>query len=99
VLDELRLYFVMDVHRDERVFLNELSFKVPQVKTGMGRKPTKYKADICSFRLDKLLEPILKDDWQLEDIRDTFKGKLRLHVFKKDVWIWDGESSNVKKGF
>ena len=96
-LDELGLFFVMDVHKDEKVFLHEPSFKVPQAKTGAGRKPTKLKADFSSFRLDKLLEGISEDNWKLEDIRDTVKGKLRLHVYKKEIWTWDGKSINSKK--
>lgn len=96
-LDELRLFFVMDVHKDEKVFLQEPSFKVPEAKKGAGRKPKKLKADICSIRLDKLKEEIIEDDWKLEEIRDTVKGKLRLRVYKKEIWTWDGESSKAKK--
>jgi SRSO17 transposase len=96
-LDELGLFFVMDVHKDEKVFLQEPSFKIPEPKTGAGRKPKKLKADVCSFRLDKLQEGIIEDDWRLENIRDTVKGKLRLLVYKKEIWIWDGKSSKAKK--
>lgn len=96
-LDGLGLFFVMDVHKDEKVFLQEPSFNVPEAKTGAGRKPTKLKADICSFRLDRLQEEILEDDWKLEGIRDTVKGKLRLLVFKKEIWTWGGKSSKAKK--
>ena len=50
--------YVMDVHKEERVFLQEPSFKIPEAKPGSERKPTKLKADFCSFRLDKLQEAI-----------------------------------------
>lgn len=96
-LDELGLFFVMDVHKDEKIFLQEPSFTVPTAKTGSGRKPTKLKADVCSFRLDKLRERISQDEWKLEDIRDTVKGKLKLWVYKREVWTWDGKSSKAKK--
>jgi SRSO17 transposase len=96
-LDELSRFFVMDVHKDEKVFLQEPSFKVPDKKQGRGKKPTKLKADICSVRLDKLQKDILDDDWKLEDIRDTVKGRLRLQVYKKEIWTWDGESEKAKK--
>lgn len=96
-LDDLGLFFVMDVHKDETVFLQEPSFTVPGAKAGSGRKPTKLKADVCSIRLDKLQEEIPEDQWKLEDIRDTVKGKLRLLVYKKEVYTWDGKSSKAKK--
>ena len=96
-LDELDVFFVMDVHKDEKVFLQEPAIKVPEAKTGKGRKPTKPKADICSIRLDRLQEEIPVCDWELENIRDTVKGKLQLHVCKKEIWTWDGKSSKAKK--
>lgn len=96
-LDELGLFFVMDVHKDERIFLHEPSFKVPEAKNSSGRKPTKLKADFNSIRLDKLQEGIPEGDWKLEDIRDTVKGKLQLQVYKKEIWTWDGKSQNAKQ--
>lgn len=96
-LDELGQFFVMDVHKDEKVFLQEPSFKIPEAKTGAGRKPKKLKADVDSFRLDKFQEAIPDHEWKLEDIRDTVKGKLRLRVYKTEVWTWDGESTKAKK--
>lgn len=96
-LDELALFFVLDVHKDEKVFLQEPSFKGPKAKEDSGRKPTKLKADINSIRLDKLIKEIPEDDWKLEYIRDTVKGKLQLLVFKKEVWTWDGKSGKAKK--
>jgi SRSO17 transposase len=96
-LDDLGQFFVLDVHKDETVFLEEPSFAVPKAKAGSGRKPKKLKADVTSIRLDKLQEEIPEDEWKLEDIRDTVKGRLRLFVYKKEVYTWDGESSTAKK--
>lgn len=96
-LDKLKLFFVMDVHKDEKVFLKKPSFKVPEAKKGSGRKPQKLKSDLCSIRLDKLQEEIVDGDWKLEEIRDTVKGKLRLFIYKKEIWTWDGESPKAKK--
>ena len=96
-LDGLGLFFVMDVHKDETVFLQEPSFSIPEEKASAGRKPTKLKASFDRVRLDKLQENIPGDEWKLEDIRDTVKGKLQLWVYKTEVWTWDGESSKAKK--
>lgn len=96
-IDELGLFFVMDVHKDERVFLREPLFTVPQTKPGRGRKPTKIKADVPSVRLDKILEDIPQHQWELENIRDTVKGKLQLWIYKKEVWTWDGEKPRTTK--
>lgn len=96
-LDELELFFVMDVHKDEKIFLQEPSFNIPKAKIGVGRKPTKLRADVCSFRLDRFQEGIPDEDWKLEYIRDTVKGKLLLWVHKREIWVWDGKRSKAKK--
>jgi len=78
--DDLGQFFVLDIHKDETVFLEEPSFVVPKAKVGSGRKPKKLKADVTSIRLDKLQEEIPEDEWKMENIRDTVKGRLRLFV-------------------
>lgn len=96
-LDELELFFVMDVHKDEKIFLQEPLFNIPKAKIGVGRKPTKLRADVCSFRLDRFQEGIPDEDWKLEYIWDTVKGKLLLWVHKREIWVWDGKRSKAKK--
>ena len=96
-LDDLGQFFVLDVHKDETIYLDEPSFFVPKKKSGRGRKPTKYKADKKAIRLDKLLNQIQDNEWQLEEIRDTTKGKLRLYVYKIQVWTWNGEEKEARR--
>jgi len=33
----------------------------------------------------------------LEDVRDSVKGKIRLFVFKTQVWTWDGKEPAARK--
>jgi len=96
-LDDLGCFYVMDVHKDERVFLEEPAFSIPPSNPGKGRNPTKLQPNIKSMRLDKLVTLIADNSWKLEEIRDTVKGKLMLLVHKQNIWIWDGESEKAKK--
>ncbi len=96
-LDELRQFFVLDVHKDETVYREEPSFSVPEKKSKNGRKPTKLRANKNAIRLDRLINQIDKKDWKLEEIRDTTKGKLRLLVYKTEIWTWDGEEKSARK--
>ena len=91
-IDDMGLFFVLDVHKDETVFLQELHFEVPECKSKKGRAPENLKADTEALPLDRLQERIQPQDWKLEKIRDTNKGLLRLWVYKTDVWSWDNES-------
>jgi len=95
-IDELGKFFVLDVHSDETVYLEKTNFSVPQKKSSKGRKPTKLKADKQTIRLDEIKNQIQSDEWHLEEIRDTTKGKLKLYVYKKQVWTWDGKESQAR---
>ena len=96
-LDELGLFFVLDVHKDETVYLEEPSISVPQKKPGKGRNPTKLKADKQAIRLDELKKNIKADEWKLEKVRYTTKGILKYYVYKTEVWQWNGIDEKAKK--
>ncbi len=96
-LDELGQLFVLDVHKDEKVFLQEPTISVPEKKSGKGRKPKKLKSDIESIRLDNLVKNIKLEDWKLEKIRDTLTGELWLNIYKIGVWTWDGFEPKARR--
>ena len=96
-IDDMGLFFVLDVHKDETIFLQEPHFEVPERKSKKGRAPENLKADTDALRLDCLQERIQPQDWKLEQIRDTTKGLLRLWVYKTDVWSWDNQSMYPNK--
>lgn len=95
-LDDLGCFYVLDVHKDEKVFLEEPEITVPSAKPGRGRKPVKAQSNIEPIRLDKLVSSVTEKQWKLEEIRDTVKGKLKLYIHKQNVWIWDGKSKKAK---
>ena len=47
--------------------------------------------------MDVLINQIQAKEWKLEEIRDTTKGKLRLYVYKTQVWTWDGQEKKARK--
>ncbi len=96
-LDDLEQFFVLDVHKDETVYTEEPFFSIPKKKPGKGRKPTKYRPDKKAIRLDVLINQIQDKEWKHEEIRDTTKGKLRLYVYKTQVWTWDGHEKKARK--
>lgn len=96
-LDDLGCFYVLDVHKDEKVFLEEPTFSIPPSKPGKGRKPTKLQPNIQPIRLDKFAASMTGEKWKLEEIRDAVKGKLMLYVHKQCIWTWDGKSEKAKK--
>ena len=96
-LDELNQFFVLDIHKDEKVYVEEAKIEVPQKKEGRGRIPKNKQAIGESIRVDKLKDSLSQQDWKLEYIRDTVQGKLSLHICKKEVWVWDGKEDRARK--
>ncbi len=96
-IDELEQFFVLDVHKDEKIFLEEPVFTIPEKKSTKGRCPEKLKSNKASIRLDALCNTLKNEDWKLEEIRSTTKGILKLYVYKTTVWSWNGESETAKK--
>jgi len=96
-IDELNLFFVLDVHKDETIFEQEPRIEVPEKQSNRGRTPKNLKADKTALRLDNLIQKIPENAWRKEKIRDTTTGKLYLYVYKTEVWTWDGTEASARK--
>jgi SRSO17 transposase len=94
-LDERGLFFVLDVHKDETVFLEEPLIAVPGPTGKKGRRPKKLKADKAAVRLDGYGKGLSGNDWEKVKIRKTAKGWLKLLVHKCRVWSWDGKEGSA----
>lgn len=94
-LDERGLFFVLDVHRDEMVYLEEPPIAVPQPGGNGGPKPKNPKTDRIPFRLDTYLASLLDQHWEKAKIRKTAKGWLKLKIHTCRVWSWDGKADRA----
>ena len=90
-LDQMHEIFMVDVHKDQRIYLEDPDPIVPPPKSNKGRKPSKLKAQTTAIRIDKWAAQQPKDSWQRIHVRDTTKGKLLVDILHKRVWLWDGE--------
>jgi SRSO17 transposase len=86
---------MMDVAKNQRIYLEDPDPIVPKPKSGKGRNPTKLKAQTDSIRVDKWALQQPADAWQRMYVRDTTKGKLLVDILHKRVWLWDGQESKA----
>jgi len=96
-LDELGQFYVLDVHKDETVFLTEPSFSVPECKGKRGRKPTELKPKIEPIQLQKYIETLSDKDFTIEKIRKTSKGWKYAKVHTVNLWHWDGKEDKARE--
>jgi SRSO17 transposase len=96
-LDERDLFYVLDVHRDERIYEEEPQIAVPPRTHPQGRPPTQLRADREPIRLDRYCVALSSDDWELVKIRKSQKGWVKRKVHVATVWVWDGKEAKARR--
>lgn len=89
-LDKEGLFYVLDIHKDETVFLEEPVLLIPKKSKKKGRTPTKIMPNIEAIRVDKYCKNLKDIDFKLVTVRKTAKGWKRLQIHTVTVWHWDG---------
>jgi SRSO17 transposase len=95
-LDEENLFYVLDIHKDEKIFQKEPHFSVPEKSKKKGRIPTKTVANIEAIRVDKYCKELKDSDFDKVTIRQTAKGWKYVMVHTVAVWHWDGVEEKAK---
>jgi len=97
-LDKRGLLFVLDVHKDEKVFLEKPEFSIPQKSGKRGRPSKTPKPNIDSIRLDKYIKQLNNNDWSIEKkLRKTHKGWKKLKVHCKKIWVYQENGNEIKE--
>ena len=96
-LDARNLFYVLDVHKDELIYLEAPQITVPPRTHARGPTPTKLRADREAIRLDRYCETVPNDAWEIVKVRKTTKGWLRRKVHLATVWVWDGKEAQARR--
>jgi SRSO17 transposase len=96
-LDKLDQFYVLDVHKDELIFLSEPTFSIPDRKSSRGREPKLVKPDIEAIQLQNYLKTLSNEDFTREQVRKTAKGWKYAMVHTVTVWHWDGKEEKAQK--
>lgn len=96
-LDDQGLFYVLDCHKSETVFMSEPSFSIPEKKGNRGRKPTAVKPNVEATKLAEYYQSLATGDWKEVTIRKTAKGWKKVYVHICQVWHWDGVESEARK--
>lgn len=92
-LDKRGLFYVLDVHKDEKIFTSCPVLAIPERTNKRGRPSKKPKPDIDSIRLDTYINQLTIDDWVVEkQIRKTHKGWKKLKIHTQKIWVFQGEN-------
>lgn len=95
-LDEMGETFVVDLHSDFQVYLEDPKPYLPHKDNHAGRPFTKYQSDQKGIEVKALLDFLPAKHWKKITLRKTTRGVLRVLICRLKVYIWDGESNKVK---
>ena len=95
-LDEMGETFVVDLHSDFHVYLEDPKPYVPKKTNKRGRTFQKYRTDKESVEVGGFVRSLPAGTWKTMTLRDTTRGRLKVRICSLPVYVWDGESERVK---
>jgi SRSO17 transposase len=87
--------FVVDVHRDQRIYLEDPQ-PTPMSLATPGRVSKRLQANSKCVRVDEWIAEQPEAAWQRVEVRDSTKGSLGYEVLHRRVWLWDGQESSAR---
>lgn len=95
-LDDSGEIFTADVHRNQRVWTVDPELHIPESRPGVGRPSTRLKARETSMTVEALAAALSPRNWVRMDLRDSTRGKLRVDIAHRRVWLWNGEEAQPR---
>lgn len=96
-IDELDKNFVVDVHKDQMVYLVEPEIYIPVKEKPRGRKHTRPVTDTEPVEVQQYLKNLRAANFQEVNIRKGTKGWLKAKIHIVPVWVWDNEESQARE--
>jgi SRSO17 transposase len=96
-LDEMKQIFLVDIHSDFRVYLEDPSPYIPNKKTKHGRKNKRFHTDQKSIQVKDIVDRRILEEQPVLKLRKTSRGALKAHAFSQPVYVWDGKSAHADR--
>lgn len=96
-LDDEGETFMVDVHKDQFIYLEDPCPYIPDRQPGKGRSPSLYKSKSAKITVKDWVVSQPEDAWQRIIVRDSTKGPIRVDILTRQVWIWLDKKQDVRK--
>jgi SRSO17 transposase len=96
-LDDDGECYVLDVHEDEMVYLEEPHPSIPPKMSGKGRTPTRYQVDRSGIMVRELVQQLEDVAWQTVTFRKGTKGEKTRQVYATRVYTWNGLEAHARQ--
>lgn len=81
--------FVIDIHKDHFIYIDEPVIEIPEKKGIKGRKPSLPKTNTEGLQVCDYYQKLRSKDWKKVKLRNGTKGELISQVHLKKVYTWN----------
>jgi len=95
-INEMGYLYMLDIHSDQKVFIECPELVVPERTSSRGRAPKKYKASTEETSVRDYYKALSCNDWEMITVRNTAKGTLKCHYHFAKVFIWNKTRNKIE---
>lgn len=95
-IEEMGLNFVVDVHKNQAIYLSEPHPALPAAKR-MGRPLNRLKCEAKAIEAEQYCTMLCDEDFKVVKIRKGTKGWIMGAIHKATVWVWNGKEPQARK--
>jgi SRSO17 transposase len=96
-IEKMGYVYMLDIHSNLTVYLENSEIAVPSPKGKRGRKPSREKPLAEGVRVDKYMSELRDEDWRYLEVRNTTKGKLTGSYHFVRVYIFDEKNHCLER--
>jgi SRSO17 transposase len=96
-LDDDGDHYVLDVHEDETVYLEDPHPYLPEKTSNRGRTPTRYRVDVKGTTAKAVAHALTDEGFKAFCFRQGTKGGKWRRVSVVDVYTWNGEDATARQ--
>lgn len=96
VIDQMGYIYMLDIHSDQKIFLNQPELYLPERKAAKGPAPKRLKATTPDISVSEYMENLESTDWKKIQVRNTTKGKLTGEYHFVRVFIWNKSINQIE---
>lgn len=96
-IEDMGKDFVVDIHKDQRVYLSDPQPYLPEAISQKGRKPSRLKTDEPPVMVEDYLQTLKRSHFKEARLRKGTKGWVMSSVHIAKVWVWDGREATARE--
>jgi len=97
-LEDLGCRFVIDVHKDQLIYLEDPKPCLPEKKkgSGKGRQTSRLQTSGGKIKIEDFFKKLPAAQWKDHTLCDSTRGKIKVEAASQRVWLWDGKEKQAR---